>query len=169
MCIRDRYRDRLLAGVKAIKPNLDLILRHTSGALFQEAHKEVLYFDLQRDLFGGVSSKLITKIDSYSSIHYTPPYIARTIVENALKEINLSSPTIKILDPSCGSSEFLIEALKQLKFLGYKGKITLVGYDSSPSAIETSNFLLHYENKTQWGGNIDLQVKVCLLYTSRCV
>lgn len=156
----EHYRDRLLKGVKSIKPNLDLILRHTSGALFQEAHKEVLYFDLQRDLFGGVSSKLITKNDSYSSIHYTPPYLARTIVENSLKEIDLLSPTLRILDPSCGSSEFLIEALKQLKFLEYKGKITLVGFDSSPSAIETSKFLLHYENKTQWDGNIVLQVEV---------
>lgn len=156
----EHYRDRLLTGVKSIKPNLDLILRHTSGALFQEAHKEVLYFDLQRDLFGGVSSKLITKNDSYSSIHYTPPYLARTIVENSLKEIDRSKPTLRILDPSCGSSEFLIEALKQLKFLDYNGKITLVGYDTSPSAIETSKFLLHYENKTQWDGNIDLQVEV---------
>ena len=135
-------------------------MRHTSGALFQEAHKEVLYFDLQRDLFGGVSSKLITKNDSYSSIHYTPPYLARTIVENSIKEVDCSKPTLRILDPSCGSSEFLIEVLKQLKFLDYKGKITLVGYDSSPSAIETSKFLLHYENKTQWDENIDLQVEV---------
>ncbi len=154
------YRDRLLSGVKSIKPNLDLMLRHTSGSLFQEAHKEVLYFDLQRDLFGGLPSKLITKNDSYSSIHYTPPYLARTIVENSLKEINLSSPTLRILDPSCGSSEFLIEALKQLKFLEYKGKITIVGFDSSFSAIETSKFLLHYENQTQWGGNIDLQINL---------
>ena len=153
------YREKLLSGVKSIKPNLDLILRHTSGALFQEAHKEVLYFDLQRDLFGGVSSKLTTKQDSYSSIHYTPPYLARTIVENSLKEINLLKPTLRIIDPSCGSSEFLIEALKQLKFLDYKGKITLVGFDSSASAVDTSNFLLHYENQTQWGGNIDLQIK----------
>jgi len=156
----EHYRDRLHTGVKSIKPNLDLILRHTSGALFQEAHKEVLYFDLQRDLFGGVSSQLITKIDSYSSIHYTPPYLARTIVENSLKDINLLRPNLRILDPSCGSSEFLIEALKQLKFLEYKGGITLVGYDSSPMAIETSKFLLHYENKTQWNEKIDLQVEV---------
>jgi len=152
------YRSKLLTGVKSIRPNLDLILRHTSGTLFQEAHKEVLYFDLQRDLFGGVSSKLITKSDSYSSIHYTPSYLARTIVENALIEIDLSSSTLRILDPSCGSSEFLVEVLKQLKFLEYKGKITLVGFDSSASAIETSNFLLHYENQTQWAGNIDLQI-----------
>lgn len=156
----DYYRSRLLSGVKSIRPDLDLILRHTSGALFQEAHKEVLYFDLQRDLFGGVSSKLITKNDSYSSIHYTPPYLARTIVENSLKEIDLSSPRLKILDPSCGSSEFLIEVLKQLKFLNYKGKITLFGFDSSVSAIETSKFLLHYENQTQWDGKIDLQIQI---------
>lgn len=156
----EHYRNRLLSGVKSIKPNLDLILRHTSGALFQEAQKEVLYFDLQRDLFGGVSSKLTTKNDSYSSIHYTPPYLARTIVENSLKEIDLSSSSLRILDPSCGSSEFLIEALKQLKFINYKGKITLVGFDSSASAIETSKFLLHYENQTQWKGEIDLQIQL---------
>jgi len=156
----EHYRTRLVSGVKSIKPNLDLILRHTSGALFQEAHKEVLYFDLQRDLFGGVSNKLITKKDSYSSIHYTPPYLARTIVENSLKEINRSRPSLRILDPSCGSSEFLIEVLKQLKFLKYKGEITLVGFDSSASAIETSKFLLHYENQTQWEGRIDLQIQL---------
>lgn len=154
------YRAKLLSGVKEIKPNLDLILRHTSGSLFQEAHKEVLYFDLQRDLFGGVSSKLITKNDSYSSIHYTPPYLARTIVENSLKEINLTSPSLRILDPSCGSSEFLIESLKQLKFLKYNGDITIIGFDSSDSAIETSKFLLHYENQTQWNGKIDIQIQL---------
>jgi len=154
------YRDRLFSGIKSIKPNLDLMLRHTSGLLFQEAHKEVLYFDLQRDLFGGLPSKLITKNDSYSSIHYTPPYLARTIVENSLKEINLENPNLRILDPSCGSSEFLIEVLKQLKFLQYKGQITIVGFDSSVSAIETSSFLLHYENQTQWQGSIDLQIKL---------
>jgi len=152
------YRDRLSSGVKSIKPNLDLILRHTAGNLFQEAHKEVLYFDMQRDLFGGMSSKLVTKNDSYSSIHYTPPYIARTIVENSLREINLSNNSLKILDPSCGSSEFLIEVLKQLKSLNYSGKITIIGYDSSISAIETSRFLLHYENQTQWDGKIEFKL-----------
>ncbi|MCH6234707.1 N-6 DNA methylase [Cognataquiflexum rubidum] len=153
------YRSKLCSGVKSIRPNLDLILRHSSGILFQEAHKEVVYFDLQRDLFGGVSSTLTTKKDSYSSIHYTPPYLARSIVENTLKEINLSKEHLKILDPSCGSSEFLIEVLKQLKYLKYNGKITILGYDSSISAIETSKFLLHYENQTQWNGELVFDIK----------
>lgn len=152
------YRERLLTGVKSIQPDLDLILRHASGALFQEAHKEVLYFDLQRDLFSGISNRLATKNDTYTSIHYTPPYVARTIVENALKDVDLSKQTLRVLDPSCGSSEFLIEVLKQLKFLDYRGEITIVGFDSSVSAIETSKFLLHYENQTQWNGSIKLQI-----------
>jgi type I restriction-modification system DNA methylase subunit len=113
---------------------------------------------MQRDLFGGVSSRQITKKDSYSSIHYTPPNLARSIVENSLREIDLSKNQLNILDPSCGSSEFLIEALKQLKSLDYNGKINVVGYDSSLSAIETSKFLLHYENQTQWNGELTLTV-----------
>ncbi|WP_348798205.1 HsdM family class I SAM-dependent methyltransferase [Flavobacterium adhaerens] len=146
-------------GVRNIKPNLDLVLRHTAGILFQEAHREVIYFNPQRDLFGGVSSKLETKNDAYSSIHYTPQYIARTIVENVLKSLDFKSPEINILDPSCGSSEFLIEILKQLKNLDYTGKITIKGFDSSDSAIMTSNFLLGYENRKLWDNSLEITVK----------
>lgn len=146
-------------GVRNIKPNLDLILRHTAGILFQEAHREVIYFNPQRDLFGGASSKLETKNDAYSSIHYTPQYIARTIVENVLKSLDFTTQEINILDPSCGSSEFLVEILKQLKNLGYKGKITIKGFDSSDSAIRTSNFLLAYENRKQWGNSLEIAIK----------
>lgn len=146
-------------GVRNIKPNLDLILRHTAGILFQEAHREVIYFNPQRDLFGGVSNKLGTKNDAYSSIHYTPQYIARTIVENVLKSLDFNSQEISILDPSCGSSEFLIEILKQLKNLGYAGKIIIKGFDSSDSAIKTSDFLLAYENRKQWNNSLDITIK----------
>lgn len=146
-------------GVKNIKPNLDLILRHTAGMLFQEAHREVIYFNPQRDLFGGVSSKLETNLDAYSSIHYTPQYIARSIVENILKSLDLEKKELIILDPSCGSSEFLIEVLKQLKNKDYKGKITIKGFDSSESAIRTSHFLLAYENRKQWNNQLNIEVK----------
>ncbi|ULB35443.1 HsdM family class I SAM-dependent methyltransferase [Proteiniphilum propionicum] len=146
-------------GVRNIKPNLDLILRHTAGALFQEAHREVIFFNPQRDLFGGVSSKLETKIDAYSSIHYTPQYIARSIVENALKSFDLNSEKITILDPSCGSSEFLIEVLKQLKNKGFNGRIVVKGFDSSDSAVRTSKFLLSYENRKQWDNIIQIDIR----------
>jgi len=146
-------------GVRNIKPNLDLILRHTAGILFQEAHREVIYFDSQRDLFGGVSNKLEIKLDAYSSIHYTPQYIARSIVENVLKYLDLGKNELTILDPSCGSSEFLVEVLKQLKNKEYKGKITIKGFDTSDSAIRTSQFLLTYENRKQWDNSLVFDIK----------
>lgn len=158
----DRFEyfvDLINQGVRNIKPNLDLILRHTAGILFQEAHREVIYFNPQRDLFGGVSSRLETRLDAYSSIHYTPQYIARSIVENALKSLDLTNNELTILDPSCGSSEFLIEILKQLKNRDYKGKVTVKGFDSSDSAIRTSKFLLTYENRKQWNNSIVLDIR----------
>ena len=155
----DYFVERLNQGVRNIRPNLDLILRHTAGILFQEAHREVIYFNPQRDLFGGVSSKLETRLDAYSSIHYTPQYIARSIVENTIKTFDLSKPQITILDPSCGSSEFLIEILKQLKNKDYKGSITIKGFDSSDSAIRTSSFLLTYENRKQWKNELNIVLK----------
>ncbi len=148
-------------GVKSINPNLDLILRHTSGRLFQEAHREVIYFNPQRDLFGGVSSKIITKNDAYSSIHYTPQYLARSIVENSLKHLNLEKESLKIFDPACGSSEFLVEVLKQIKNLGYTGRVNISGWDTSESAVDTSRFLLNYEKRTQWNDeNLDFEIRL---------
>lgn len=153
------FVDLINHGVRNIKPNLDLILRHTAGILFQEAHREVLFFNPQRDLFGGVSSKLETRNDAYSSIHYTPQYIARSIVENVLKNIDINNTKeLRIFDPSCGSSEFLVEVLKQLKNINYDGKIIITGFDSSESAIRTSNFLLSYENRKQWNNKIEFTI-----------
>ena len=155
------YVERIRKGVKSIAPNRDLLLRHVSGALFQEAHKEIIYFDRQMDLFGRYSNKLVTKSAAYSGIHYTPSYLARTIVENCLKQLNLNKPNIKIFDPACGSSEFLIETLKQLQHQNYHGNIKVIGWDVSPSAVCTSNFLLKYEQQTQWcNGKLEFEIRM---------
>lgn len=154
------YVNEIRQGIRNTTPKLDLILRHISGILFQEAHREVIYFDYQLDLFGGSSNKLSMKTLDYSSIHYTPQYVARTIVENSLKQLDLSKETLKIFDPACGSSEFLIETLKQLKEIGYSGHVKIIGWDTSVSAINTSIFLLQYEKRTQWNDlNLDISIK----------
>ena len=156
----DFYTERIQMGIENIRPQFDLIVRHASGVLFQEAQKEVLFFSQQRELFGGISNKIETKNNLYSSIHYTPPYLARAIVENSLRHINLQKENIRIFDPACGSSEFLIEALKQLKELNYHGKIEIKGWDSSETAISTSKFLLKYEQRTVWGDKLNFEVKL---------
>ena len=157
----DYFVEKIREGVKTAKPNLDLILRHSSGRLFQEANRNVISFNPQRDLFGGVSSKLTSESIAYTSIHYTPQYLARTIVENCLNNLNLSALNeISILDPSCGSSEFIIEILKQLKNRNYTGNINIKGFDNSRNAIETSRFLLNYENRTQWDNILKIDLRV---------
>lgn len=156
----DYFVDKIRIGNNDIKPNLSLILRHSAGVLFQEAQKEVMFFNSQDDLFGGVSNKLQTSPRLYSSVHYTPPYLARTIVESSLKEINLNAHTLNIFDPACGSAEFLIETLKQLKELKYNGCVNITGWDTSETAINTSNFLLEFEKRTVWNDKIRYQVRL---------
>jgi len=142
----DAFIDRFNLNTGTISPDLNLILRHSAGALFQEAQKEVIFFDNQLDLFGTFSGSSTTKKLIYSSIHYTPSYLARSIVENTLKTLDLNVlQEIKILDPACGSAEFLIEALKQLKENKFRGTVKIQGFDSSQTAVDTSNFLLSYE------------------------
>lgn len=153
------YTERLKAGFLNLKPELDLILRHAAGILFQEAQKEALFFDNQLDLWGAPSSRINLKNSRYSSIHYTPPYLARTIVEGVIRQLDFKKPVLKIFDPACGSSEFLIETLKQLYELDYAGRIEITGWDASLSAINISNFLLHYEKRTIWQDRLHFQIK----------
>lgn len=156
----DAFIERFKQSTGGITPDLNLILRHSAGALFQEAQKEVIFFDSQMDLFGTFSGSIATKNLIYSSIHYTPSYLARSIVENTLRTLNLNElQEIKILDPACGSAEFLIEVLKQLKEKNFQGTVKVQGYDSSETAINTSSFLLNFEKRTVWGDKLSFDVK----------
>ena len=156
----DAYIDQFKNGLWGLKPDLDLILRHSSGVLFQEAQKEALFFDRQTDMFSGtLSGAYDVKKKLYSSIHYTPSYVARTIVENTLKNVDLTKATLTIFDPACGSSEFLMEVLKQLKARSFAGKVIIKGWDSSDTAINTSQFLLKYESR-EWGDNITVDLRL---------
>lgn len=156
----DAFIERFKQSTGGITPDLNLILRHSAGALFQEAQKEVIFFDSQMDLFGTFSGSIATKNLIYSSIHYTPSYLARSIVENTLRTLNLNElQEIKILDPACGSAEFLVEVLKQLKEKNFQGTVKVQGYDSSETAINTSSFLLNFEKRTVWGDKLSFDVK----------
>ena len=147
----DRLVDSIRKGALQIKPNLDFILRHGSGRLFEMAHRTALSFNPQWDLFGGISAELtLSDTSNYSSLHYTPRYLVRSIVENSLKQINKEQEVIRIFDPACGSGAFLQEALKQLKEQNFHGKIEVFAYDNSDMAVSTTKFLLSYEQRRQW-------------------
>lgn len=157
----DNLVDLMRKGSLGIKPNLDLILRHGSGMIFQEAHRIAQNFSKQLSIFGGYSSNIDFKSKNlYSSTHYTPQYLARSIVENCIQRVDLSKQTLRILDPACGSGSFLIEALKQLKEKNYCGQVIIEGLDSSVCAVSTTQFLLNYEKRAVWSEeNLEVKIK----------
>ena len=159
----DALVESIRDGALRITPNLDLILRHGSGKLFEVAHRSALSFNSPINLFGEVSSDItLADPSNYSSLHYTPRYLVRSIVENSLKGLDLQRDSIKIFDPACGSGAFLQEALKQLKELEYDGRIEVLAFDNSEIAVNTTKFLLAYEQRKQWDEKqMQYNVQVC--------
>ena len=158
----ENYLERLrniTINNKKLQLNIDLVLRHTAGQLFQEAQKEAIFYNRNQDLFGFYDSKYDSNYQLYSSFHYTPSFLARSIVEYSISKLNISDkPKLKILDPACGSSEFLLEVLKQLKSLGYNGNVEINGWDISESAINISKFLLAYEER-EWEDKLSIKLE----------
>ncbi len=138
-----------------------LAIRHAGGQLFQEAH-----FDLVRapppDLFGYVDVAKSER-NTRGGTHFTPPALARSIVDNALKQIEDLPRRISltVCDPACGSGAFLHEALRGLRRAGFNGALTIIGKDISPAAIGMANFTLR-TGLRDWepSGGVSLQLDV---------
>lgn len=129
-------------------PKTDLILRHCAGLLFQEANY-IAHFNPQLELFpsSNIDYELNPKlVGSY----FTPPYIARTIVEETLRKVDLSDfDEITIFDPACGSGVFLAEALRQLRCINYAKKVNIIGWDIDQLAVDMANYVMQFE-KREW-------------------
>lgn len=150
------------AGTNNTIPDVKLILRHVSNRLFQEAHREATRKDFQTALWGGANRSYDSGISD--GAFYTPTALVRTIVQESLWSLNKAKDlaqreTISILDPACGSAEFLREALRQLKINNYTGHVKITGWDISQIACEMSRFVLHYENNSEWGGNVEINIE----------
>lgn len=146
----DYLLKELRGGVPALdlKPDINLILRHASGSLFQEAHFETLFSNqmlLPFDNFQLVESK-VREVHP-AGVYYTPSVLVRTIVEEAIKTIGTLPSKLKIFDPACGSGEFLKEFLRQLKIRNYNGDIEIIGWDISSAAVDITNFVLAFEKQ----------------------
>ena len=158
--LNDHYVSRfveevLLSSTSMRRLLTPLTVRHAGGALFQEAQAEILSDPIQMTLFG-LANAAPQQIDlTRLGVYYTPPGLARTLTEIAI-EPHLRRDTISINDPACGSGIFLCEAIRTLQRRGYAGKITLVGSDISPQAVQMAKFsiacaLMDWPgNKVQW-------------------
>lgn len=133
---------RAPSTLSALALHPHLAVRHAGGQLFQEAH-----FDLVRapppDLFGYVEAAT-SMPTSRGGTHFTPPALARCIVDQTLLQVaDLSSRQHLVLsDPACGSAAFLHEALRGLRRAGFNGALRIVGRDVSAPAIAMARFTL---------------------------
>lgn len=147
------------ATLSALTLHPALAIRHAGGQLFQEAH-----FDLVRapapDLFGFVEAATSDRI-SRGGTHFTPPALARSIVDYTLAQIdNVSDrPALTLSDPACGSAAFLHEALRGLRRANFNGALRIIGRDVSDPAISMARFTLTLalrDWKPRGGADLDL-------------
>ncbi len=130
-------------GLSLLRLHPALAIRHAGGQLFQEAHFELLRVPPNYDLFGLLDAPE-TKVDNRGGTHFTPPALARSIVEQVLAAIPdlATRERLTLCDPACGSGAFLHEALRALRRAGFQGHLTLVGIDISAAAIAMARFVL---------------------------
>lgn len=144
--IRERFRTgRPESG---LRPYIDLVLRHSSGQVFQEAHYEAIFDQpnqLELDLLDVAPEPVEVETGEGRGVHFTPGALARTLVEESLAEIDLTVPSLTIFDPACGSGEFLRESLRQLQLQEYEGDLRVIGWDTSRAACDIARFSLAWE------------------------
>jgi adenine-specific DNA-methyltransferase len=140
-------------------PHLDLLLRHAAGQLFQEAHYEAVFMpQVQLLLEGFLPNPVdVRKGSRRMGVHFTPPFLVRTLVEAALEAETSNATNLTIFDPACGSGEFLREALRQLKLRGNQRPIHLIGWDISEAACAMANFVLAAEQRGMSDVTIDIE------------
>lgn len=119
-----------------------LAVRHASGQVFQEAHFELMRVGAQ-DLFGLVGMAEAAPVNR-GGAHFTPPALARIIVEQAIKQLGDldQRPKLAISDPACGSGAFLYEAIRVLRRMNFQGDVRIIGRDISRAATSMARFVL---------------------------
>ncbi len=124
----------------------DLLIRHAAGYLYQEAHVELARpLFRQRALFPSlVSGTSPTGGTPKRDVHFTPPSLARALVEeafSAMKQVRGLPNRVEVLDPACGSGEFLIESLREFAARGVRDFV-LRGIDTSDVSCAMTEFAL---------------------------
>ncbi|WP_310558699.1 N-6 DNA methylase [Flavobacterium sp.] len=145
--------------INTIPNTTKVILRHASGKLFQEAHYQAILSG-QLDIYGVPEPSKSLKNKELNGVHFTPAFITRSIVEESFRDFNFDGITeVKILDPACGSGEFLKESLRQIiESNKFNGLIKIYGWDKSKTAVEVANFSLHFEKSQYPTKTIEIEI-----------
>ena len=68
-------------------------------------------------------------------IHYTPPELARFLAELVASRLALRGGLLRVLDPACGDGA-LLAALARARPKPLAGRLSLVGYETDPAALD---------------------------------
>lgn len=157
----ERLVDDLVSGqgrhLLALHPTL--AIRHAGSEIFQEAHF-ALGQSPTTDLLGWIGPASAHR-ETRGTAHFTPPALARTIVERTLSELGDISTRreLTIMDPACGSGSFLYEAVRAIRRTAFDGHLRIVGRDISDAAIAMARFVLSLA-RSDWeptgGMDVDL-------------
>ena len=158
---RPLYND--LSGIgryDVLRPDFELVVRHASGAVFQDAHLEVsISPNFSFPGFEPPATIDPKAVSSETGIYFTPPALARTLAEEATSAIRSVADTpLRLFDPACGSGELLKECLRLLKLRGYVGRVQVIGWDKSPAAVDMARFVLAWEGRAWLAGQIEIEV-----------
>ncbi|MEX2317112.1 MAG: N-6 DNA methylase [Pirellulales bacterium] len=134
--------EELLEEHRGLRLDPYLLVRHASGALFQEANIELDYApSRQQSLFVTLHDRPPAATGySKRDARYTPTSLARFLADEAIKRFKTLNPEvaqIDVLDPACGSGIFLIEAARSASDFS---KVHLRGFDNNAESITISQF-----------------------------
>lgn len=155
------YRDLVgLGRYDTLIPDIELVIRHVSGSVFQEAHLEARLSNDKWLPGFEVPVEFSAAGRPEIGVHFTPPSVARTLAEEAVRSIvSLTSGShLRLFDPACGSGELLKECLRLLKLQNFDGTITVIGWDKSIAAIDMARFVLSWESRSWTAGQVQLEL-----------
>ena len=143
-----------------LRPDLDLVIRHASGAVFQDAYLEA-QLSPNRWLPGFEAPATIDSrmTPTETGIYFTPPALARTLAEEATTDIpEVAGRTLLLFDPAAGSGELLKECLRLLKLHRYHGRIRVKAWDRSPASVDMARFVLAWEKRAWAADQVEVEV-----------
>ena len=125
-----------------------LLFRHAASKLYQEAHLEIER-NPQGYLPGLEPVKEPSSSRSPRDVRFTPPNLARALIQRSLDCLPSIPKVLTVLDPACGSGVFLTELLHELQSRGLlqDHSVRVIGYDISEISQYTARFCLEYTRR----------------------
>ena len=149
-----------LGRYDTLLPDFDLVIRHASGTVFQDAHLEA-QISRQRWLEGLEGPAFVDprSIPTETGVYFTPAALARTLAEEAVRGLQPAADgPVVIFDPACGSGELLKECLRLLKLGGQINHVRVIGWDKSPAAVDMARFVLAWENRAWLVNQVEIDI-----------